>query len=96
MASGNDDAEIARLRAMTDGEFRAYVAAQGRDRNNDVAKLNLGAQLKMVEKALFGATLDDIMNFTDPSRLPTGEEEVTISQSSNVEFLHHRKSEVNK
>ena len=92
MASGNDDAEIARLRAMTDGEFRAYVAAQGRDRNNDVAKLNLGAQLEMVEKALFGATLDDIMNFTDPLRLPTGQEEVTIGQSRSIaEFLHRRK-----
>jgi hypothetical protein len=74
MASGNDDAEIARLRAMTDGEFCAYVAAQRPDWDNDVAKLNLVAQMEMVEKALFGATLDDIMNFTGLSRLPTGEE----------------------
>jgi hypothetical protein len=90
MVSGNDDAEIGRLRAMTDREIRAYFAAQGR--NDDVAKLNLVAQLEMVEKALFGATLDDIMNFTDPSRLPSGEEEGTIGQSSiDAEFLHHRK-----
>jgi hypothetical protein len=65
MASGNDDAEIARLRAMTDKEFRVYVAAQGLDWNNDVAKLSLVKQMEMMEKALFGATLDDIMNFTE-------------------------------
>jgi hypothetical protein len=66
MAFDDDEgAEIARMLAMTREELRAHITARGFDWETEVARLDPLAQAEMMEKELFGATLDDIMNFSD-------------------------------
>jgi hypothetical protein len=68
VTSKDEDAETARLLEMTEEELRAHVAAQGLDWNTEVARLKSifqDAPMELMEKALFGATLDDIMNLSE-------------------------------
>jgi hypothetical protein len=66
MASKDDQAEIVRMSAMTDEDWRAHIAAPGRDR--DTAELKSFCEdspIEDPERALFAAILDGIMNFAD-------------------------------
>jgi hypothetical protein len=67
---GNDmtskDAEIARILEMTDEESRAHAAAQGP--SSEAAKpesLGKDPPMEQLEKELFGASLDDIVNLSE-------------------------------
>jgi hypothetical protein len=78
MNSKDEDADIARILEMTEVELRAHIAAHGRDADAAAAKLTElqeGAPIEQMEKALFGASLDDIMSlseFTDLEIRPVG------------------------
>jgi hypothetical protein len=68
VTSKDEDAEMARLLEMTEEELRAHIAAQGLDWNTEVARLKSiyqDAPMELMERALFGATLDDIMNLSE-------------------------------
>jgi hypothetical protein len=74
MNSKDEDADIARILEMTEVELRAHIAAHGRDADAAAAKLT-DAPIEQMEKALFGASLDDIMSlseFTDLEIRPVG------------------------
>jgi hypothetical protein len=78
MAKIDENADLARMLEMTEQELRAYIAAQGLDWDTEIAKLQLiveNTPVELMEKALFGATLDDILTlseFTDLEIRPVG------------------------
>jgi hypothetical protein len=68
MISKDEDGDFARMLEMIDDKLRALVAAQGLEWDTEVAKLNLfyeDAPIEQLEKTLFGASLDDIVNFSE-------------------------------
>jgi hypothetical protein len=68
MNSKDEDADIARILEMTEVELRAHIATHGRDGDAAAAKLTEfqeDASIDQMEKALFGASLDDIMSFSE-------------------------------
>jgi len=64
MISKDGDVEIARFLEMTEEELRAHVAPRGH--HSEVAKEKGEAPpMEQLEKELFGASLDDIMNLSE-------------------------------
>jgi hypothetical protein len=59
---------MGRLLAMTEEELRAHIAARGLDWDTEVTKLKSFREdrpMEELEKALFGASLDDIMKLSE-------------------------------
>jgi hypothetical protein len=74
MTAKDEDAELHRILAMTEEEFRAHIAAQGLDADTEVAKLKSiyeDEPMEQLENALFGASLDDIMSLSELADLET-------------------------
>jgi hypothetical protein len=74
MTANDEDAELHCILAMTEEEFCAHIAAQGLDGEAEVAKLKSICEIEPMEqseKALFGASLDDIMNLSEFADLET-------------------------
>jgi hypothetical protein len=63
--SAEDDAEIARLLAMGEAELQASLGVRGSASKGAVTSLNNQAVAEVMERALFGATLDDILSASD-------------------------------
>jgi hypothetical protein len=62
------DTEIARVLRSTDEEWHAHIATQGLDWDTEEANLRLFYEVpptEVTEKALFGASLDDIMDLSE-------------------------------
>jgi hypothetical protein len=67
MAINDGDTEIARVLRSTDEEWHAHIATQGLDWDTEEANLRLFYEppTEVMERALFGASLDDIMNLSE-------------------------------
>jgi hypothetical protein len=72
MVINDGDTEIARALPSTDEEWHAHFATQGLDWDTEEANLRLFYEvppMQVMEKALFGASLDDIMNLSEFTEL---------------------------
>jgi hypothetical protein len=65
MNTEDEHDELARILAMNDQDLPVQIAAQDLDCDTEVAELYEDAQMAHLEKALFGASLDNIMNLSD-------------------------------
>ncbi len=68
MTTKDEDAELVRILAMTKERLRAQITAQGLDWDTEVAKLKSISEeepVEQLEKALFGASLDDILDLSE-------------------------------
>jgi hypothetical protein len=68
MNTSEEDAQVVRLLAVNEQELHIEISTRGPDFDKDVPALmrsHDGAPMENLEKALFGASLDDIMNFSD-------------------------------
>jgi hypothetical protein len=67
--SADDEVEIARLLAVGEAESRVSLVASGSKSTKPLARLDDHVVAEAMERALFGGTLDDILNASDSTNL---------------------------
>jgi hypothetical protein len=65
MNTKDEHAGLARILTMNDQDLVVQIAARDPDCDTEVAELYEDGQMAHLEKALFGASLDNIMNLSD-------------------------------